>query len=163
MTAPGISAHNLAPSPNWLAILQQAGAEVFSMMVGVEVQVSATPISAETDSTEVTGMVGIAGAISAMCSVRCNTGCATAIASRMLGIGPEAASAQQCDAIGEICNMVAGQFKAKIGLESQCSLSVPTVISGRNYRLHGPSATYRLEVPLLCEGDLVWLALEVRM
>ncbi len=163
MTTLGSSARDVLPSPSWLAILQQAGAEVFSMMVGVDVQVSTTPLTAETNSSEVTGMVGIAGAISAMCSVRCNTDCATAIASRMLGIAPDAAAAQQCDAIGEICNMVAGQFKAKIGLEAECSLSVPTVITGRNYRLHGPSATYRLELPLLCDGDLVWLALEVRL
>lgn len=43
--------------------------------------------------------------------------------------------------------MVAGQFKAKIGLEAECMLSVPTIITGTSYPLR-PRADYdRLECP----------------
>ena len=65
----------------------------------------------------------------------------------MLGVTIDEAAAQRSDAIGEICNMVAGQFKAKIGLEAECMLSVPTIITGTSYQLR-PRADYdRLECP----------------
>ena len=137
------------------------------MMAGVEVTAVATPslqpvgevIAA---AVTVTGAVGIAGALSAVMSVRCSAQCATKIASRMLGIPPAEAAGQKCDAIGEICNMVAGNFKAKIGLEDQCMLSVPTVISGGSYQVHATSATQRVQIRLLCEEEVVSIALEVR-
>jgi hypothetical protein len=58
--------------------------------------------------------------------------------------------------------MVAGQFKAKIGLEAQCMLSVPTVIAGRDYQMHPRTGGQRLETPILYEDEPVWLALDVR-
>jgi hypothetical protein len=72
------------------------------------------------------------------------------------------AAAQQCDAVGEICNMVAGQFKAKIGLEDKCMLSVPTVIRGGDYQLHSVPNSERLEVTLVFEEEPILFVLEVR-
>jgi chemotaxis protein CheX len=165
MTTPAMGSPNVASSASWPVILQHATAEVFSMMAGVEI--SAAPDSpaqatGNIPSTTVTGTVGIAGALSAILSFRCSSQCATKIASRMLSVPIAEASPHQCDAIGEICNMAAGNFKAKIGLEDKCMLSVPTVITGGNYQLHAASATHRVELPLVCEGELVWLALEIR-
>jgi chemotaxis protein CheX len=155
-----IAGSTIAPINEWMAILCEAATEVFSMMVGVKLN---TPLDTELPVlSHVTGMVGIAGAISAVFSLRCSEGSAVRIASRMLGVGAEEASPQQCDAIGEICNMVAGQFKAKIGLEAQCMLSVPTVIAGSDYKLHPRTDGKRLETPILYEGEPVWLALDVR-
>jgi chemotaxis protein CheX len=165
MTISAIGNPNIAPSASWPAILYQATAEVFSMMAGVEVTLATDPPPQATGnipSATVTGAVGIAGALSAILSFRCSTQCAARIASRMLGVPLAEASSQQCDAIGEICNMTAGNFKAKIGLEDKCMLSVPTVITGGNYQLHAASATRRLELPLMCEGEPVWIALEIR-
>lgn len=137
------------------------------MMAGMEVTVvEAAPAqslpNAVAATVTVTGAVGIAGALSAIMSVRCSAQCATKIASRMLGVPVAEASAHQCDAIGEICNMVAGNFKAKIGLEDKCMLSVPTVISGGNYQLRTASSTHRLEILLLHEGELLALGLDIR-
>jgi chemotaxis protein CheX len=143
----------------WRGILGLSAAEVFSMMVGVEVN----PVeqSAAPALPSVTGAVGIAGAITAVFSLRCSTQTASKIAARMLGIPAEEAAKQQCDAIGEICNIVAGQFKAKVGLEDKCMLSVPTVITGGDYRIRSSAACVRLELPVLCEGDSILLALEI--
>jgi len=50
------------------------------------------------------------------------------------------------DAIGEICNMLAGAWKGKVpGLSANCGLSVPAVISGRDYSLHVQSPEFQLE------------------
>ena len=71
----------------------------------------------------------------------------------MLGVTIDEAAAQRSDAIGEICNMVAGQFKAKIGLEAECMLLVPTIITGTSYQLP-PRADYdRLEMPLIYQAE----------
>ena len=120
------------------------------MMAGMEVTAGAdlpAPDTANSPSTTITGTVGIAGALSAILSFRCSAQCAAKIASRMLSVPIAEASPHQCDAIGEICNMAAGNFKAKIGLEDKCMLSVPSVITGGNYQLHAASATRRLELP----------------
>jgi chemotaxis protein CheX len=165
MTVPVASPPNVVPPGSWPAILQQATVEVFSMMTGLEIagiMEPAAQIAPEVGVTTVTGTVGIAGAISAIFSLRCSADCAAAIASGMLGISVAEAAAQQCDAIGEMCNIIAGQFKAKIGLEDKCMLSVPTVIKGGNDQLHAASATRHLELRLLCAGEPVRFALETR-
>ena len=81
----------------------------------------------------------------------------------MLGVPVTEADAQRTDSIGEICNMVAGNFKAKInGLEDKCMLSVPTVIIGQDYQLHSLAVGDRIELPFLFEGEPLWIGLEVR-
>jgi len=110
----------------------------------------------------VTGTVGIAGALRASFTLRCAKGTATRIASQMLGVPAEEASTQDCDAVGEICNMVAGHFKAKIGLEAECMLSVPLVILGSDYHLHSVNEGERLEVPVLYNCELLDIVLEIR-
>lgn len=130
------------------------------MMVGADLKVPPDP--AVPKSTEVTGMVGIAGALSATFSLRCSSWSASKIASQMLGVAIEDAAAQQCDAIGEICNMVAGQFKTKIGLEAECMLTVPTIITGKRYELHSRADYDRLETPVLFERQPIWLSLDIR-
>ena len=81
----------------------------------------------------------------------------------MLGISPDDPNAQNaaCDALGEICNIVAGYFKARIGLGDACHLSVPTIIVGQNYRFCSGKVGERLELALLYEGDILWATLEV--
>lgn len=112
--------------------------------------------------SEVTGMVGIAGPISATFSLRCSGDTATRIAAQMLDIPVNEAAAQKCDAIGEVCNMVAGSFKEKIGFGGQCMLSVPTVLTGKDYRITSRSVYVRVELPLLYEREPIWIALDIR-
>lgn len=152
--------NNVAPSTEWRAILGSAVAEVFSMMVGPAV--SSADDSQPLPSANVTGTVGIAGAMSAILSLRCSDHVATRIAAQMLGVPVEDAVSHKCDAIGEICNIVAGQFKAKIGLEDKCMLSVPTVITGGDYRLHPMAGSERLELVLCYETEPICIALEIR-
>jgi chemotaxis protein CheX len=49
------------------------------------------------------------------------------------------------DAMGEICNMLAGSWKTKVpDLAANCGLSVPAVITGRDYELHVPEPEFRI-------------------
>lgn len=146
---------------SWRNILSQAAQEVFTMMVGVNLTVPTEPIT-ETNG-EVTGMVGLAGALCGVLTIRCTKPASTEIASRMLGLSQDEAALHSSDAIGEVCNMVAGAFKSKIhGLEDKCMLSVPTVITGDNYSTHSLIVGNRTEVQLLLNHEPLLLTLETR-
>lgn len=145
----------------WRVVLGEAAKEVFLLMVGEELSIpqdANPPIF-----SEVAGMVGLAGELCGVLTIRCSKVSAGKIACQMLGVAEAEAAAQAIDAVGEICNMVAGNFKAKIaGLEDKCMLSVPTVISGDSYELHSLASGERIELPLLFHGDPVWISLEVQ-
>jgi chemotaxis protein CheX len=146
---------------SWRLILREAVKEVFSMMVGAEVTVSehADPPVV----IEVTGMVGLAGELCGVLCIRCSKSCASKIASKMLGVPVAEAASHMSDAVGEMCNMVAGHFKAKIeGLENKCLLSVPTIVIGGDYQMFSLAAGDRIDLPFLFEGESVWIGLEVR-
>ena len=112
--------------------------------------------------SEVTGMVGLAGPLSATLSLRCSMDSATRLASQMLGVSLDQAAAQKCDAVGEICNMVAGSFKERIGLGDRCMLSVPTVLTGKDYQVRARSVYVRVELLVLYENEPIWIALDIR-
>jgi CheY-specific phosphatase CheX len=58
--------------------------------------------------------------------------------------------------------MVAGNFKNKIpGLGDGCLLSVPTVITGRNYSLRSMTDAKACEVRLLFENMPIVICLEI--
>jgi chemotaxis protein CheX len=135
-------------------------AEVFSSMV------PGTVVFPENEKPEVaggiTGMVGIAGPLSATLSFRCSLESATWMASRMLGLELEEAEAERSDAVGEICNIVAGYFKANIGLGEKCVLSVPTVVVGTNYRICSKRKDLQMELPFFYDQDPVMVTLDIR-
>lgn len=128
----------------WAALIELATREVFEIMLGLELEAATDDTSAE---AEFTGMVGLAGKLCGIMSFRCGRAAAAAIASAMLGTDTMDSQESVMDAIGEICNMVAGNFKAKVsGLADGCHLSVPTVIVGGDYELHSLADGDRVEV-----------------
>jgi len=146
----------------WRSALYEAASEVFDLMVGAPVSLQEDAATGGANDT--TAMVGLAGAICGVLSIRCGASSAAGIASKMLGEPAQSTDciAQQWDALGEICNMVAGNFKARVeGLREQCMLSVPTVITGQDYSLHSLAQDDRLDVALLFQGEPILLRLEV--
>jgi CheY-specific phosphatase CheX len=141
-------------------VLTETIIEVFSIMVGVDVSTFAGPT---TGQTQVTGVIGIAGAMRANFLLQCTAAGATKLAAQMLGVSPEDPGSQKaaCDAIGEVCNIVAGYFKAKIGLGDACMLSVPTIITGADYCFRSPNTFERLELTILFEGETLAATLEI--
>jgi CheY-specific phosphatase CheX len=103
------SAARFRPDATWPTLIHSAAHEVFQMMVGTEVQPGDFP--PDPQKGEVSAMVGLAGSLCAVFRIRCPQGVAASIAAKMLGGQGDAS--QVCDAMGEICNMVAGNSKAK--------------------------------------------------
>ena len=144
---------------SWIPLLDTAVREVFDLMLGCCLTVPAIMEDARLD---VTSMVGLAGQLSGVLSVRCGKTAAVRMTSKMLGVALDTVSPEVADALGEVCNMVAGNFKNKIaGLAEGCMLSPPTVITGGGYTLQSMSGSPALEVRLLFEGMLMVVSLHI--
>jgi chemotaxis protein CheX len=94
-------------------------------------------------------------------AVSCNAATARQLAKCMLG-DMVSSENQVSDALGEICNMVAGNFKNKLtGLDGRCLLSIPTVISGGEYQFRSLAGGDPLDVCVLFEDAPVSVRLEL--
>jgi chemotaxis protein CheX len=141
----------------WIPLLEVATREVFELMLSCQLTI---PAAAEETAPEVTAMVGLAGQLCGVLSVRCDGKAAALMTSKMLGVELDKVGPEMSDALGEVCNMVAGNFKNKIaGLAEGCMLSPPTVITGNDYTLHSLADSPALEVRLLFEGMPIVISL----
>lgn len=144
----------------WRNILECATIEVFEMMAGAQLSSPFTPD--ENPRGEKTAMVGLAGALCGMVTIRCSSATAAKLAAHMLGDGATSNPAMVADALGELCNMTAGNFKAKVQLLAEhCVLSVPTVIAGEDYEMQTPEPSEGCLFALSYEGDPLWISLIV--
>jgi chemotaxis protein CheX len=137
--------------------------EVFQLMLGVNCQryLGPEPV-AEPES--VTAVVGFGGLLSGACVFKSGSTAAMKVATHMTGMAFEEIDDTVKDGIGEICNMLAGAWKGKVpGLSANCGLSVPAVITGRDYNLHVQAPEFKLhhtykfddasfEVTIICDG-----------
>jgi chemotaxis protein CheX len=148
------------PEGGWFPIMRASIREVFEMMLGSETGpgVDYPP----NHDANLTAMIGIAGQLMGTMAVRCTTAAACGMAGAMLGIEVTEPNEDVRDALGEVCNMVAGNFKHKIsGLAEGCSLSCPTVISGGDYQVHPLAQGERVVVSFTFQGEPVWVSLDL--
>lgn len=126
----------------WEEHLDRAVSEVFSTMVGGS-GVSAAPARLEEPET-IAAVIGLAGALSGSLVLRAGRRAAERMAERMTGAVQEPVLVR--DAVGEVCNMVAGAWKGlDPQLSSGCLLSTPTVVAGSSYEVFSQRAPLRLE------------------
>jgi len=122
---------------NWLPILELAVEEVFEIMLGNRVKPVAKAEHAP--STEFTAMVGLAGALCGILTVCCDRASARGLAKCMLGAEVGESDEQVTDAMGEICNMIAGNFasgSAQIKPSSEPALDrIAILLRERNCRI----------------------------
>jgi OmpA family/Chemotaxis phosphatase CheX len=121
---------------NWLPVLELAVEEVFEIMLGCRVR--PLPKADHPPEEEFTAMVGLAGAICGILTVSCDGKNAAEMARCMLG-APAESEDQVADALGEICNMVAGNFEsgsAQMKSASQGAMDlIANLLRQRDYRL----------------------------
>lgn len=137
------SAHRVSDPEN----LTSSVLEVFEMMLGVPSEALRLCLSGDGPggAESVTAVVGFGGILSGACVISCTESSARQIAARMTGMEFNSLDDVVKDAVGEICNMVAGTWKSKVPeLAASCGLSVPAVISGRDYNLHMQSPEFSL-------------------
>jgi chemotaxis protein CheX len=141
----------------WPPMIELATREVFEMMLGSRLETASDlPVT----PAECTSMVGLAGQLCGVMTLRTSAQAANLMASKMLGIPVSEVDQQMWDAIGEVCNMVAGNFKNKLtGVSEHCALSVPTVITGGDYHFHSLADGESFEVTVLFEGQPIVVSL----
>jgi chemotaxis protein CheX len=143
----------------WQPLLELAVREVFEMMLSCELDSGGKP---GTSPGELTAMVGLAGQLCGLVTVRCSAKSAASMASRMLGTEIQPGDKQMFDALGEITNMVAGNFKNKLtGIANKCMLSVPTAVSGSDYSCRSMADTDPLRLTVIFEAAPVTVTVEI--
>jgi chemotaxis protein CheX len=159
MSSPNQTISQKSVPEGWLPLLELAAREVFEIMLGCKLEVQSEAGAA---AFEFTAMVGLAGQLCGVLTLQSSAPAAALMASKMLGIDVREVDAQMWDAIGEIANMVAGNFKNKLtGMGEHCMLSVPTVITGSDYCCHPMSDSGSLEANFLFESSPIRVAVEV--
>jgi chemotaxis protein CheX len=142
-----------------------ATAEVFSTMLGVEVE----PVPVRTDRSNpsvvegVMAFVGIAGPWMGSGVISCSASFACRICELFLMTEASAVNEEVLDAVGELTNMIIGNFKtAAEAVVGPLGLSVPTVIYGRNFMSKSLGNNDWLVMPFQCGDDTfeirVWFA-----
>jgi chemotaxis protein CheX len=140
--------------------------EVFQTMLGIDCRRDAGPSmsTAGGGPGSVTAVIGFGGILSGACVLQCTGETAITIATQMTGMEFQEIDDTVKDGIGEICNMLAGAWKGKVpGLAAGCGLSVPAVITGRDYDLHVQAPEFELRhaysfggsafsVTIVCDG-----------
>ena len=124
--------------------LDEAVEEVFRLMLGMEcAPVNECPAE---EGKLISAVIGLAGAMSGICVLSSDETVTLRMVEAMTGAMVSGLSDTVKDAIGEICNMVAGAWKARQPLlASECMLSTPTVVTGTNYQLHNLRPEFRIE------------------
>jgi chemotaxis protein CheX len=152
-----------APTANhavWISLLEVSIREVFELMLSSELTASQ---NVDAGVLDVTAMIGLAGQLCGVLSVRCSRRAAALMTSKMLNVDIDKVGPEMSDALGEVCNMVAGNFKNKIsGLAEGCLLSPPTVITGDDYSLHSQAEEPGLQVHMLFENMPMTISLQIQ-
>jgi chemotaxis protein CheX len=126
----------------WEERLDRAAEEVFSKMVGVSCAPAEGVPSAEPGT--LAAVVGLAGALSGSVVLRAGRGAAERIAERLMGAVADPGTVR--DAVGEVCNMIAGAWKGyDPALSSKCLLTTPTLVAGDRYELFSQRAPLRID------------------
>jgi chemotaxis protein CheX len=143
----------------WGPLMKVAAREVFELMLGSTLTTQETVAEG---GLSITSMVGLAGKLCGVMSVRCGPEAAMKMTSRMLGVDVNHAGPEMSDALGEVCNMVAGNFKNKISsLGDGCMLSVPTVIIGSDYSVRSLADSPAVQVSFLFENLPIVISLQM--
>ena len=141
----------------WREALECATLEVFDALLGVRLE----PADQGCAALELTAMVGLAGDLRGVVAVSCNKETAIDITRTMLQT-EFTSEAQLWDALGEVCNVLAGRLKnGPPRIAANCVLSVPTVIAGSNYRQHSVGGSGTMEQYFRLWDEMILVALTI--
>lgn len=132
--------------------------EIWDAILGLPIDGHRAIDTFEPDERVVTGVVQIAGDFEGAVSLQLPLSLARRAAEAMFAIAGEQVTADEvADTVGELANMTGGNLKSAIG--GSCTLSLPSVTSGRDYHVSVPGAVTRERLGLDCEGELVVVSL----
>jgi len=131
---------------------------VFSTMLGLEVcsESAFTDANAPAVSDGVLAIVGLAGSWTGAGVISCSAAFACRICNQLLMTESASVNEEVLDAVGEVANMVVGNFKTMIEEHlGPLGLSIPTVIYGRNFTSRSLGTNHWIVLPFKCDGESV--------
>lgn len=136
--------------------VQAATRDVFATMLDLSLE-TGEPRLTERDPEPADGVVsfiGFAGEWVGTGSISCGTAIACKIADRLLMCDHSAVDDEVLDAVAEVTNMIIGNLKTALEEEfGSMSLSIPTVIYGRNFTTKTMGRNEWTLVPFTAEGE----------
>lgn len=132
--------------------------KVFSTMLGLTVKSSSAPEERIRALRKggVVSLVGFAGRWRGSGSIRCSGRLACSISGKLLMTNFDHVSDEVLDAMGEIANMIVGNFKDDAAYKlGPLGLSTPTVIYGNNFEARNCNGDSWITVLFDCEDELL--------
>jgi len=124
---------------------------VFATMMNTSVDVAA-PV--KDDSREqlydISAIIGLNGVVEGAVTIGMSFATAKSVAQAILGLEEDLSQNDLIDAIGELCNMITGNAKARLGTDG-ISITVPSVVIGSNHTVAGERQTPLIAIPCNCK------------
>jgi chemotaxis protein CheX len=146
--------------------MQEAAYEVFSTMLN-QTATQAAPIirqSIEVLNDGVVSLIGITGEWVGSGVLSCSSPCARWMSSQMMMAEFDEVDDEVLDAIGEITNMIIGNFKNTVAEQTgPLAMSVPAVVHGQNMHTttRGGSKEW-IAFPITCQEHYLELLVQLR-
>ncbi len=119
----------------------------FSTMIGCEVKRGQLSLGVQGDRLhEVSGIIGLSGTAVGTVVLSLSREVALKVAAALLLVEPDDITSDVIDAVGELTNIVAGAAKGELD-QFQLSISLPTVVMGRDHQMRFPSNVTPICVP----------------
>jgi chemotaxis protein CheX len=152
----------MIPTEKIVEYVSSCTTTVFSTMLGLGIEPAPARVDREAPASSggILAFVGMAGQRAGTGVISCTAAFARQICSAMLLTEAPSVNEDVLDAIGELTNMIIGNFKnmAEEHL-GPLGLSIPTVIYGRNFVSRGAVHNSWIVVPFLCGEE----RLEIRV
>lgn len=131
---------------------------VLNTMLDVEPELVGHDAAPPPGVRTLSAVVHITGAVDGAVVLHATEAFARAAAAKMFAIAAEdATTVDQQDALGELCNVVGGNFKSL--LPEPCRLSLPTVVDGSDYSFRIPGSLKTAQYGLDVQGQPLLLRL----
>lgn len=136
-------------NPTLIKAFVKSTKNVFTTMANVDIQLGKPEIKIDpTPSYDVSGIVGFSGDIAGSVVVSFCNDTAVSLVESFCGEKLSSDSDDFVDAIGELCNMIAGNAKKEFGLTA--NIGIPTVIIGHNHTVARLRDVPCITIPCSC-------------
>jgi chemotaxis protein CheX len=146
----------------------QTTEKVFESMVFMKIKGEPFQGKISIGETHLTAMVGFAGAYVGLAAIHCSERFTRKIAASMLMTSQEKLTAEDVrDALGEVSNMIAGHFKAKLAeqvhtQEQVFEQSVPSVIAGDDFETFAVTDAPRYTAKCTVNEDVFFVEMALK-
>ena len=106
----------------------------------------------QSTTSDLTAIIGLSGKLRGSIVLAFNQGVAQTFVKRFLGMDGELNTAEICDGVGELCNIIGGSAKVELNkFNLNLSISVPNVVIGKGLQVVTNSSYPTLVVPIHTE------------